>query len=71
MITFNQEITNYFVRKTYFLIYVTKQRNLYQKNIRSKTHSCFENCFIRRYIILSSNFDEVDERIRKYVNNYN
>ena len=41
------------------------------KHFKSKTHSWIENFIIMRYIILNPNFDEVDEKTRKYVNNYN
>ena len=41
------------------------------KHFKSKTHSCFKNSIIRRSINLDPNFDEVDETMRKYVNNQN
>ena len=40
------------------------------KYFKSKTHSCFEKSNIGRYNILNPSFDEIDEMMRKFFNNY-
>ena len=46
----------------------TKESGSKFKHFQSKTHNLFENSPIRRYVMVNSNFDEVDDIMRKYVN---
>ena len=41
------------------------------KHPKSLSHKYFKDSITRRYITSNPNFDETDEKLRKFVNNYN